>query len=289
MINVISTGPRMRYTEYTDYPFEVWGLYWLWLWPRSSPCLIGYDSLNNTPANGPQRREQDTDLLARVRLFHGLDAGQLAEVTAEAARVDRDPGQHFFMQGDRARSLFVLRKGRVKVSQVTAAGHQIVVRYAGPGQMFGCVPLYGGREYPATGEAVIQSEADSWSRAVMDQLMRKYPAVAVNALELLGEELFDIRSRYQELTTQRVEQRVARALLRLVRQAGRKVDSGVLIDFPVSRQDIGEMTGTTLHTVSRILSGWEQRDIISSARRKIVIHRPHDLVSIAEDLDNRNS
>jgi len=239
--------------------------------------------------NVPQRREPDTDLLAEVRLFRGLDAGQLAEVAAEATRVGRVPGQPFFMQGDPARSLFVVRKGRVKISQITPEGHQIVARYAGPGEMFGCVPLYGGREYPATGEAVIRSEAHSWSRAVMDRLMKRYPAIALNALELLGEELLEVRSRYQELATQRVEQRIARALLRLVRQAGRKVDAGVLIDFPVSRQDIAEITGTTLHTVSRILSGWEQQGIVSSGRQRVVIRRPHGLVSIAEDLGEKNS
>ncbi|MFZ0427973.1 MAG: Crp/Fnr family transcriptional regulator [Acidobacteriota bacterium] len=245
--------------------------------------------MKRKPANAPQHRDQDADLLAGVRLFSSLDAGQLAEIAGESTRVVRLPGQHFFMQGDPTRSLFVLRSGRVKVSQITPAGHQIVVRYAGPGEMFGCAPLYGGSAYPATGEAVIRSEAHAWSRSVMDRLMRQHPSVALNALEQLGEELLDIRSRYRDLATQRVEQRVARALLRLVRQAGRKIDAGVLIDFPVSRQDIAEMTGTTLHTVSRILSGWEHQDIISSGRQRIVIRRPHGLVSIAEDLGDRDS
>jgi CRP-like cAMP-binding protein len=232
---------------------------------------------------------RDVSMLTAVRLFRGLDARQLAEVIGESRHVVKVPKEHFFRQGDPAASVFVLRKGRVKVSQVTPEGHQIVVRYAGPGEMFGCVSLYGGLEYPATGEAVIRSEAYSWSRSVMDRFLRRYPTVAVDALALLGEELVTIRSRYQELATQRVEQRVARALLRLVRQAGRKIDSGVLIDFPVSRQDIAEITGTTLHTVSRILSGWEHQGIVSSGRQRVVIRRPHGLVSIAEDLGGRDS
>jgi CRP/FNR family transcriptional regulator, nitrogen oxide reductase regulator len=231
-----------------------------------------------------QRQQKAIDVLSGVRLFHRLGAEQLAEVAAEARLVRKDPGARFFIQGDEAHTLFVVMQGRVKVSQITPEGHQIVVRYAGEGEMFGCVPLYGGREYPATGEAVTPSEVLSWTRATMDRLMRRYPPIAANALELLGQELSEIRTRYQELATERVERRVARALLRLVRQAGRKVDGGVLIDFPVSRQDLAEITGTTLHTVSRILSGWEQQGIVSSGRRRIVIRRPHGLVSIAEDL-----
>jgi len=179
-------------------------------------------------------------------------------------------------------------KGRVKIGRITPEGHQIVVRYAGAGDLFGCVPLYGGTEYPATGEAVTASEALYWNRMTMDRLMGCYPPIALNALELLGQELSDIRSRYQELVTEKVERRVARALLRLINQSSRKVDAGILIDFPLSRQDLAEITGTTLHTVSRILSAWEQRGIVTSGRRKIVITRPRALVSIAEDLSEED-
>ena len=82
--------------------------------------------------------------------------------------------------------------------------------------------------------------------------------------------------------TERVERRVARALLRLVQEAGRRVDAGVEIDFPVSRQDIAEMTGTTLYTVSRLLSSWEERGIVRSGRQRIILTTPHALVALAE-------
>jgi CRP/FNR family transcriptional regulator, nitrogen oxide reductase regulator len=232
---------------------------------------------------------QALDVLPGVRLFRGLASGQLDEVAAAARHLTKNSGQRFFAQGDPACRLFVMLRGRVKISQITPEGHQIVVRYAGAGETFGCVSLCGAREYPATGEAVTPSEALSWNREEMDGLMKRNSIIAVNALQVLGRELLEIRSRYQELATERVERRIARALLRLVRQAGRKVDTGVLIDFPVSRQDLGEMTGTTLHTVSRILSGWEQKAIIASGRRRIVIRQPHALVSIAEDLGGEPS
>jgi CRP-like cAMP-binding protein len=85
-----------------------------------------------------------------------------------------------------------------------------------------------------------------------------------------------------ELSNEQVEQRVAHVLLRLAKQAGRKVESGIEIDFPISRQDIAEMTGTTLHTVSRILSAWEQRGLVSGGRQRIVLQDPHRLFCLAE-------
>jgi CRP-like cAMP-binding protein len=89
------------------------------------------------------------------------------------------------------------------------------------------------------------------------------------------------------MMTDRVERRVARALLRLVQEAGRRVDAGVEIDFPVSRQDIAEMTGTTLFTVSRLLSAWEERGIVRSGRQRIVLTKPQALIALAEDLPER--
>ena len=231
------------------------------------------------------RRYRETQVLAKVRLFEDFTAEELSNAAAAARCVKKEPGSSFFTQGEEAVRFFVITNGRVKVTQVTPEGHQILVRYAGPGEMFGCVPLYGGKEYPATAVAVTRSEALAWDRRAMDHLIGCYPGIAIRALEFLGRELDEIRDRYQELATERVERRVAQALLRLVGQAGEKVAGGVLIDFPLSRQDLAELTGTTLHTVSRILSGWEQRGFVKSGRQRIVIRKPPEIVAIAEDLE----
>jgi CRP/FNR family transcriptional regulator, nitrogen oxide reductase regulator len=91
------------------------------------------------------------------------------------------------------------------------------------------------------------------------------------------------------MSTEQVERRVAHALLRIARQAGRKVEAGVQIDFPITRQDVGEMTGTTLHTVSRILSGWEGQGWVECGRQRIVIRDPHKLFVLAEGNDGESA
>jgi hypothetical protein len=94
--------------------------------------------------------------------------------------------------------------------------------------------------------------------------------------------LQETHTRVIEISTEQVERRIAHALLRLANQAGRKVEGGVKIDFPISRQDIAEMTGTTLHTVSRTLSLWEQQGLVGSARQSVVLKDPHRLFVLAE-------
>ncbi len=219
-----------------------------------------------------------------ARFFQGLDAPALEEAASLARFAEKKPEEVFFRQGETAARFFLVCRGRVKVIQTTPEGHQVVARYAGQGEIFGCVPVYGGKEYPATAAAVVRCAALAWDRAAAEHLMQRYPRIAMNALQLLGEELAEVRLRYQELATQRVEQRVARALLRFVRHAGKKVDGGVLVEFPLSRQDLAEFTATTLHTVSRILSAWQERGLIQSGRKRVIVCRPHELVALAEDL-----
>jgi CRP-like cAMP-binding protein len=73
-------------------------------------------------------------------------------------------------------------------------------------------------------------------------------------------------------------------VLRLARQSGHKVAGGILIDLPLSRQNLAELTGTTLYTVSRILSQWEAQGLVETGRERVLIRNPHGLVVVADDL-----
>jgi CRP-like cAMP-binding protein len=222
--------------------------------------------------------------LANVPLFKGLRGEVLVRIVDRSYPSQKKPGEFFFNEGEPAEEFFVLTGGRVKLTQVTPEGHQVVLRLAGPGDAFGGAGAFGEPTYPLTAEALEPSSALTWSSATMRQLLETEPTITLNAVHFVAARLHDLQRRHRELMTERVERRVARALLRLVQDAGRRVEGGVEIDFPVSRQDIAEMTGTTLFTVSRLLSGWEERGIVQSGRQRIVITKPHSLVAIADDL-----
>ncbi|MBI5131761.1 MAG: Crp/Fnr family transcriptional regulator [Rhodopseudomonas palustris] len=224
----------------------------------------------------------DTSLVAKLPLFAGLAADELDAILQEARSVRVPKNAHVFEQGEDAHSFFVLLHGHVRASKVTPAGEQVVVRYVTPGETLGVAMAIGLQRYPATATAVDDSIVLAWPSAAWPRLVETYPSLATNTLRTVGSRLQETHSRVIEMSTQQVEQRVAHALLRLAKQSGRKVENGVQIDFPISRQDIAQMTGTTLHTVSRLLSGWEQRGLIESGRQKIVLREPHQLVVLAE-------
>jgi CRP/FNR family transcriptional regulator, nitrogen oxide reductase regulator len=225
--------------------------------------------------------------LLHVPLFEGLSLDTLAQIVSLSHPKEANAGEFFFNEGDQADEFLVLMAGRVKLTQLTPDGQQIVLRLIGPGDAFGGVGAFGDPTYPISAEAVETASALAWNSATMRQLLETQNQIALNALRLVANRYHDLQRRYRQAMTERVERRVARALLRLVHEAGRRVDKGVEIDFPISRQDIAEMTGTTLFTVSRLLSAWEERGIVKSGRQRIVLTKPPALVAIAEDIPDR--
>jgi len=224
----------------------------------------------------------DRSLVVDLPLFAGLAAAELDDILRDARAVHHGRDGVVFREGDDAASFFVLLNGHVRATKATPDGQQVVVRYVSPGEVFGVAMAIGLARYPATATAVDDSVVLVWPAAIWPRLVEKYPALATNTLRAVGSRLQDTHTRVVEMSTEQVERRVAHALLRLVQQAGRKVDGGLEIDFPISRQDIAEMTGTTLHTVSRILSAWEQKGLIDGGRQRIVVRSPEKLSLLAE-------
>ena len=224
------------------------------------------------------------DLLTSVGLFATLPADAIRSL-ADAARVRAaESGTAIFREGDPAESFFVVQSGSVKLTQLTPEGHQVVLRLLAPGDAFGGVAAFGGSTYPVSAEAVTLVSAYEWPGAVMASLMERYPKLAMNALRFVSARLHELQVQYRQLATEKVERRVARALLRLVQQAGRPVESGVLIDLRLSREDIAQMTGTTLFTVSRLFSRLEADGVIEAGRQRVVVLHPHALTTLADDL-----
>lgn len=224
----------------------------------------------------------DKSLIASLPLFAGFAPEALDAVLAEARSQRFARNAHVFEQGAEATSFFLLLHGRVRAYKVSPAGEQIVVRFVGPGELFGVAKAIGAEVYPANAVAVVDSVALVWASASWPGLAAKHPSLSQGMMRMLGERLQESQARLAEIATQEVERRVAHALLRLAAQGGTRQADGVSFDFPISRQDIAEMTGTTLFTVSRIFTAWEASGLLTTGRQKIHIRDPHRLVVLAE-------
>jgi CRP/FNR family transcriptional regulator, nitrogen oxide reductase regulator len=223
----------------------------------------------------------DISVVRSLTLFEKMNAADLESLMSHSTSRRVLAGDAVFDQGAAASHFYLLLHGRLKVTQVTEDGQQIIVRVVHPGDLFGFAKALQRSDYPGTALAVAESIALCWPTELWPQFIDNNPRLAVTAMQTIGQRLEEAHARIREISTQEVERRVAHAVLRLVGQAGKKEGSGIRIDFPISRQDIAEMTGTTLHTVSRILSAWEAKGLVEGGRQKLLVRDPNGLALLA--------
>lgn len=222
------------------------------------------------------------DSIHRSDFLSGILEPHATDILNRGNRIRLRSREVLFRQGDPAYKCFLVLSGRLKLSKLHDLGKEAILRYIGPGEATAILSVFKGKEYPATAETIGATDVVGWDKQTMVQLMLEYPPLAVNMLRCAINRLDELQNRYLEICTEQVEQRIARALLRIMKQSGRRQENGIRIDFPLSRQELADYTGTTIYTVSRILSTWEKKGWITSKREQIIVCDPHSLVLFSE-------
>lgn len=221
---------------------------------------------------------------ARARVFDGL-AGADLERLAAWFRPRRFSREAFLLrEGEPASVYYLLAEGQVKILQTTAEGGEVILHLMEPGDLIGALPNLGEGTNPASAVALSEVLAFAIDPERFEVVLEQHPRVAVNLLHFAAARLQAAHTRLRELATERVERRLARTLCRLAAQIGRRTPQGVELAAPLSRQDLAEMSGTTLYTVSRTLKAWERQGLLRAGRVRITVLNTHGLVALADDL-----
>ena len=222
----------------------------------------------------------DESLLDGLPPFSRLARSQIREILDLAVSRRFAEGSVIFSEGHDAERFYLLLDGYLRVVRTTPGGDQVIVLHISPGQLFGIAPALHRDTYPGTSIAAVDSIALSWPVRLWPEFAAKYDSFTTETFKILGQRLGQVQDTLIEMATQAVEKRVAAAVLRMVNQSGRETDAGIEIAFPVTRQNIADMTGTTLHTVSRLLSAWERDGIVETSRKHIIVTDPYRLLGL---------
>lgn len=214
-------------------------------------------------------------------IFAGLDAPGRLMILAAARPRALKPRDVLAREGEPADTFYLVQLGHLKLSRLSPDGSEIVMRFVGPGGPFGGIVAVGDTAYPLTAIAAEPARVLCWTRDVLFTLMTTYPQLRTNIVTQISHHLSDALTRVQEVTTDRVEQRVARALIRLAAHGGVPTATGVDIAHPLTRDELAGLVGTSLFTVSRLLARWEADGLIASKRRRITVLNPDRLAALA--------
>ena len=218
--------------------------------------------------------------LSSAPLFRDLSAAELGEIAAVARDRRVAPKRVLFREGEPARELAILTAGRMKLTQLTTSGEIVIQRIAGPSEVLSGLGVPALGLHPATSVALEPSDVLAWETRAFERFTERFPVLHRNALRILAERVRELEERCRELATANAAPRLARTLLRLLGQMGRPRGEGVVI--ALSREELGQMIGTTLFSVSRILSQWETQGFLRAAREAVIVVDPAGLVAAAE-------
>lgn len=213
-------------------------------------------------------------------LFVGISPQDCRDIVSAAHEQEYARRQTIYLEGDLVRNVVLLTSGSVKVVQFGRNGTEVILRLDGPGEFVGTTGLCSKARYGSRAQAVGKSKALVWETTGFESLSQKYPMLRRNAAQILCRQLEDLEERFRLVSTEKVAARLSHQLIRLVSRVGHLVDGNV--EIGLSREELAQLIGTTLFTVSRLLSDWDHQGIVNARREAVSVRNMQALVELSE-------
>ncbi len=213
------------------------------------------------------------DFLRNVSLFESLDQQELEALSDVAFTRTFSKDNVIILAEEEGDTLFILKKGQVKVSIVSEEGREVILSLLGPGSVFGELSLLDGKPRSANVVAIEETDLLMLRRADFLQLIYKTPQIATALLAELATRMRKTDRQIEGLALLDVTSRISDTLLQLATEQGAETTDGVTIESRPTQQELANMSGTTRETVSRVLKRLESQGYINRNGRKITILR----------------
>jgi CRP/FNR family cyclic AMP-dependent transcriptional regulator len=214
----------------------------------------------------------------RVQLFDGLGPGDMAEITAAARTLRKERGEFVYTPGDRAETVYVLKKGRVKLSVLSESGKEFAIDIFQPGDIFGEFALVD--ESARSNMAQALDDALMWvfGRHDFVRFLETRPKLAMNYIRLVGGRRRRMEKKLSDITTKDVAARVCE-LLHEISTSPAAAPAPELPELlvPLTHQDVASLIGASRQTTTTVLNDLERRDIIELGRGWIRVRRLKEL------------
>jgi CRP-like cAMP-binding protein len=216
--------------------------------------------------------------LATIPLFEGLPQEQLDDLASITLEQLLSRGQSIFLEGEEGRGFYVVVSGKVKVFKLSSEGKEQILHIFGPGEPFGEVPVFEGRHFPASAEAIAETRLLFFPRPSFVALIKRNPSLALNMLAILSKRLRRFAALIDDLSLKEVPGRLAVYLLYLSEQNKESPD----LNLTITKGQLASLLGTIPETLSRILRKMSVQGLIESAGPRIKILDRRGLEDLVE-------
>jgi CRP-like cAMP-binding protein len=213
-------------------------------------------------------------------LFADIPRSDCVKIVFAARTANFKPRQTIFLAGNPIKEILLLTEGWVKITRLGEDGSAVILRLEGPGGVIGSLGFVEQDEHRSMAQALSSCTALNWSVPTFAALSERFPLLERNMMRIVSQRLHVLEGRFREVCTKKVAPRLARELVRLLPQIGRRVHN--VLEINLSREELAQMTATTLSTVSRLLTSWERQGIVSLRRQSVMVQDLLCLLGISE-------
>ncbi len=255
----------------------------------SVPAVAGWSARSRLPGyNHRMPSTEEIEAILRVTpVFRKLATADLHTIAQAAAIRRYEKGDVIFEQDTPSDAFYTIASGRVKIFKMLPTGKDLILEIFGAGDPLGAVAAYDGRPFPATAAALEETVCVVIPRAAFFRLLEAHPSLVRGLMLGLTLRLVELTNRLAQLSGSRIEPRFARLFLKLATEMGRPAEGGTFIPLALSRQELADMTGTTIETGIRIMSRWGKEDVVRTEKDGFVILDRRTLEEIAAEAGAR--
>ena len=212
-------------------------------------------------------------------LFAEISLDDCSQIVAPAQERRFQRGKTIFFQGDTVRQVILLTSGSVKLSQFSPDGQEVILRLIGPGEAVSAESCTKCTAHCSTARTLERTSALVWEAKSFEAVTERFPMLQRNFWCEIQRIMSQLEERYREMCTQKVAPRLSSQLVRLLTQVGKPSNGHV--EISLSQRELAQLTGTTLFTVSRLLSQWEEKGIVRPRREAVLVLNVPALVDMS--------
>ncbi|MDO8736992.1 MAG: Crp/Fnr family transcriptional regulator [Thermoleophilia bacterium] len=215
--------------------------------------------------------------LKQTPIFSHMSDEELDSIIPHIVKRRLKKNTVIFHENDPAMAFYLVKTGRVRIYKTGPESREQVLSILGDGQIFGDVPAFDGGPYPASAATMADSEIYLIRSEDFQALVRQHPDVALKIIKVLGQRLRQSMELVRDLSFKQVPHRLAGLLVKLSDEYGVDTEKGLLIELPLSRQELADIVGTSRETITRELKKMEREGMLVVDRRRLTITEPERL------------
>ena len=204
-------------------------------------------------------------------IFQDLAPEEIEALSRDALRKKMSKGETLFLQGDSTDEVFLIKGGRIKLSKVLEDGTELTLDIRKSGDFVGENMFSEEGQYPVSAVCLEDTLTCGFSRTQFEELVLQHPRVGLQVIKTLSERIAMLTDRVGSLTATNIEDRLYGVLRNVAKEHGAQSPQGVVIQFPLTHEDLGFLTGAHRVSITRAMKTLKKAGKIILEDRRLIL------------------